>query len=196
MPPPIPDIERALKAVGELLEAEGERIGIVVLGGAALNLLGVVRRATHDVDLVAFGTPPHGTEPASLRRADELPKALAEAASRVARDLGLAPDWLNAAPASQWDTRFPPGMGDRIEWRKYGGLDLGIVHIKDLTFFKLCAAADDVGPDSVHLQDLIALHPSPKELDDAAVWVRSQDPSPAFAQSLDGVLTYVRQRLA
>lgn len=195
MATPIPDIERALRAVGELLEAEQERIGIVVLGGAALNLLGVVKRATHDVDLVALGTPPHGTEPASLRRADQLPEALVKVAARVARDLGLGPDWLNAGPASQWHTGFPPGMADRIEWRRYGGLDVGIVHAKDLAFFKLYAAADDVGPGSVHVQDLIALRPSPAELEDAVAWVRSQDPSPAFAQSLDRVLGYVRQRL-
>ena len=195
MPPPIPDIERALQAVGELLEAEGHRVGIVVLGGAALNLLGVVQRATHDVDVVALGTPRRGTEPASLRRADELPGPLARAASRAARDLGLAPDWLNAGPASQWDTGFPPGMGDRLEWRQYGWLDVGVVHAKDLTFFKLYAAADDVGPESVHVQDLLALRPTLEGLDDAAAWARSQDPSPAFAQSLDGGLKYVRQRL-
>ena len=196
MPPPIPDIERALQAVGELLEGEGERVGIVVLGGAALNLLGVVQRATYDVDLVALGTPPRGTEPAALRRADELPEALSRAASRVARDLGVAPDWLNVGPAGQWDTGFPPGMADRIVWRQYGGLDLGIVHARDLAFFKLYAAADDVGPNSVHVQDLIALRPSPRELEQAADWIRSQDPSPGLAQSLDGVLEYVRQRLA
>jgi hypothetical protein len=38
------DIEKALDALGELLTAEGTEFGIVVLGGAALNLLGIVER--------------------------------------------------------------------------------------------------------------------------------------------------------
>lgn len=44
-------IERALRMLGELLEARGERIHIVVIGGAAVNLLGFVSRATTDVDI-------------------------------------------------------------------------------------------------------------------------------------------------
>ncbi len=40
------DIDVLLQAVGELLEYEGEHIGIVVVGGASLNLLGLVSRTT------------------------------------------------------------------------------------------------------------------------------------------------------
>ena len=47
------DIEKALDALGELLTAEGTEFGIVVLGGAALNLLGIVERTTRDVDVLA-----------------------------------------------------------------------------------------------------------------------------------------------
>lgn len=35
------DIEAALTRVGELLDADGAAFAIVILGGAALNLLGV-----------------------------------------------------------------------------------------------------------------------------------------------------------
>ena len=38
--------EQALTAVGEILAAEGKSAAIVIVGGAALNLLGVVDRAT------------------------------------------------------------------------------------------------------------------------------------------------------
>lgn len=47
------EIESALQAVGELLAADDFRFGVVVIGGATLNLLGVVDRATRDVDVVA-----------------------------------------------------------------------------------------------------------------------------------------------
>jgi len=50
-------IDIALTRVGDLLAADGERFAVVVLGGAALNLLGVVDRTTRDVDVVAFGVP-------------------------------------------------------------------------------------------------------------------------------------------
>ena len=122
----IPDIERALHALGDLLAARGERFGIVVLGGAALNLLGVVERATRDVDVVALAP---GGRRARLERPDPLPAPLVSAVSRVARDLGLAPDWLNAGPGSQWETGLPRGLRGRLEWRRYGGLDQVVAYV-------------------------------------------------------------------
>jgi hypothetical protein len=57
------EIEGALGAVGELLAAERAEIGIIVVGGTALNLLGIVERTTRDVDVLAIarGTPAGGT---------------------------------------------------------------------------------------------------------------------------------------
>jgi hypothetical protein len=47
----------------------------------------------------------------------------------------------------------------------------------------------------VHAQDLLALHPSDRDLEAAAAWVREQDPTPAFANILVEVMDYVRQQL-
>ena len=47
------ELEAALRALGELLAAADEPAAVVVVGGATLNLLGVVRRATNDVDVIA-----------------------------------------------------------------------------------------------------------------------------------------------
>jgi hypothetical protein len=41
--------DAALKALGEILEAEGECFAVAVVGGSALNLLGIMDRATRDV---------------------------------------------------------------------------------------------------------------------------------------------------
>jgi hypothetical protein len=184
----IRDIERPLRAVGDLLAAAGQRVGIVILGGAALNLLGVTDRATRDVDVLALARGARSR----LARPEPLPAALTSAAARVARDLGLAPDWLNAGVASQWDTGLPRGLAGRLHWRRYGGLDVGVVDRRDLVFFKLYAAADDTGPGSVHVGDLLALRPSDVELTAAAAWVRKQDPSPAMAAALEQAIAYVR----
>jgi hypothetical protein len=59
------DIEEALSRVGELLAAEGHEYAIVVLGGAALDLLEIVNRKTRDVDILAFAEPQPGRAPAA-----------------------------------------------------------------------------------------------------------------------------------
>jgi len=46
-------LEEVLQAVGNLLEAQGEDVGIVVVGVASLNLMGFVLRTTNDVDIIA-----------------------------------------------------------------------------------------------------------------------------------------------
>lgn len=187
-------IHRALQLVGELLAARGERIHIVVIGGAAVNLLGFVRRATTDVDILAFARE-EGPGPLRLTPPEEpLPKVMRDAAAAVASDLGLDPNWLNTGPASQWSTGLPPGLSGRVSWRDYGGLVVGLVARIDLIHFKLYAAADDRGPESVHFQDLLALSPSDEDLETAARWVREQDTSPEFAAILTQVIDHARQR--
>ncbi len=186
------DIEQALQMVGELLKARGEQFQIVVIGGAAVNLLGLVARATTDVDILAFATRTQDGA-RHLGPPDEpLPRPLQDAASIVAEDLGLDPRWLNTGPASQWRTGLPPGLDTRVHWREYGGLTVGLVDRYDLVFFKLYAAADDIGVRSVHFQDLVALRPTAGELEAAAAWVQAQDPSPDFANVIAAVVEHAR----
>ncbi len=188
------DIEKALNAVGEILESQREEVGIVVLGGTALNLLGIVHRTTKDVDILAIGSQPVTEPKVTLRPPNPLPESLTQAIKRVARDFGLPEDWMNAVAGSQWRSGLPPSLEDRLEWRRYRGLHVGIVSRYDLIFFKLYAAVDSA-PTEIHYQDLRALHPSQQEVEDAARWVRSQDMSEGFGQILDQVLDRLRQDL-
>jgi hypothetical protein len=55
--------------------------------------LGLVKRATRDVDLLAIAAN------GELRPAEPLPEALLTARAAVAADFGLAETWLNAGPA-------------------------------------------------------------------------------------------------
>lgn len=192
-------IHDALQRVGELLAADGDPLAIVILGGAALNLLHIVERPTVDVDILAFATPDAGNAP----RAESMqpppvpvPERLRRAAEQVARDLGLPADWLNTGPALQWRTGLPPGLAARVDWRQFAGLWVGLVDRRDLIFFKLFAAADAVGPQSVHFQDLLRLRPTAAELSDAATWVRTQDAAEEFARVLDRVVAHCRAELA
>ena len=71
------ETEQALKAVGEILEARGHAYAVVMVGGAALNLLGVVDRPTRDVDIMAFGEPPTDPSPKLIAPPQDLPEPLA-----------------------------------------------------------------------------------------------------------------------
>ena len=93
----------------------------------------------------------------------------------MARDLRLPGDWLNTVV------------------RHYAALSVGIADRCDLIFLKLYAAADQTGPESVHFQDLLALRPSDQEFEDAAVWVREQDPSAGLAAALSAVVEPARR---
>lgn len=178
-------LDSILHALGDLLVVEGETVRLIVVGGAALSLLGLVERTTDDVDVIARA---EGEAPFTTPRPPEpLPRALTRAAATVARDFGLPPDWLNTEIAAQWRTGLPPGLTDDLTWRRYGGLHLGLVSRRTLVTLKLFAAVDR-GPRSVHFQDLLALRPTEEELEAAAAWVRTQDANPDFASLVDQVV--------
>jgi hypothetical protein len=170
----------------------------VVLGGAALNLLGLIERGTSDVDILAFATPQTGARISTRRLTkppEPLPRPLLVAANIVARDLGLDANWLNTDASLQWRAGLPPGLEARVQWREFGTLSVGLVSRYDLVFFKLFAAADSSGRNSVHYQDLIALNPSAAELESARAWVITQDVSPEFAKTLQLVVSHAHKDL-
>jgi hypothetical protein len=183
------DIETALRRVGELLDAERVELTLIIAGGAALNLLGIVDRTTHDVNVLAFGRRGHGQElePPTL----PLPEALLRAAKTVAADMNLQEDWIDTKMTAQLSTGVPPGLAQRLVWRSFSkSLTVGIVSRRDLIAFKLYAAVDDAKPESVHYQDLKALRPTQAELLEVRDWVRGQDASIEFHSSLDELIDY------
>ena len=166
----------ALSAVGEILEAGGVRFEIVVIGGAALQILGLVDRPTADVDVLAI------VDRGRLQPADPLPTRLSDAARRAAADFGLADDWLNAGPAGMVRWGLPDGFLARTTTRTYGALTIHFASRFDQIHFKLFAFADQGG--GRHEADLRALTPTHDELVTAATWARTQDPSPGFRDVL------------
>jgi hypothetical protein len=176
-------IDAALSALGELLEAAGAPFEIVVIGGAALQVLGLIMRPTADVDVVAI------LDQGGLQAADPLPTALADAAQRVAADFGLAADWLNPGPTAMLQWGLPEGFVERLTARSYGALTAHFASRFDQIHFKLFAFADLGG--GRHEADLKTLHPTREELLVAAAWARTQDPSQGFR----GVLAAALERL-
>lgn len=174
-------LDTILGALGEQLRALGSRQEIVVIGGSALTALGLVSRATKDVDLVAVA------EGRELRSADPLPEALREARDRVARDFDLDPNWLNAGPTDLLKWGLPEGFINRIVTRRYGeALTVYFASRFDQIHFKLFAMVDQAG--GRHEADLRALQPSSQELITAARWSVTQDPSPGYRMVLKEAL--------
>lgn len=188
-----PDLIAALRALGEILASQGEHAAVVVIGGTALIMQGLVTRVTRDVDVIAISHDPPERERKVIEAPEPLPDILTRAIARVARDYNLPDDWMNTTVGLQWKSGLPEGFEERIHWKQYNGLWVGLADRYDLIFFKLYAAADSEGPTSVHFQDLMALQPNNEELDAAAQWVRTQDPSAPFAQILDEVLKYAKR---
>ena len=181
-------LEEILQATGDLLKAESVQVGIVVVGGASLNLLGFVTRTTDDIDVIARVSEVSST--VTLLPPEPLPDALQHAIARVARDFGLAETWMNTEIGAQWQQGLPPWLIEDLTWRQYGGLQIGLAGRRTLITLKMFAAVDQ-GPRSVHYQDLVALSPTKEELDAAAAWVRTQDAAEAFALMLNEVIVHV-----
>ncbi len=166
-------LERALDLLGRLLEDRGFICEIVVIGGGALLMLGIIHRPTKDLDVLAV------IRDGEYLTAQPLPPELETAARDVAGALGLAADWLNAGPTAQLITGLPEGFHTRVETRTYRTLVVHVASRLDLLYLKLFAAVDKGGTGK-HVDDLRRLAPTRQELLDAAEWVRGQDISEAF----------------
>jgi hypothetical protein len=175
--------EDLLDALGDQLAAHGEHFTLAVVGGSALLALGLVSRATRDVDILAI------VEDRELVSAEPLPAALLDAARIVARDFGLSVDWLNPGPTSLLDLGLPEAFYERAQRRTYGpALEILFASRVDQVHLKLYATVDQgVGK---HLDDLTALRPTEQELLDAAHWSMTHDPSEGYRDTLTRVLTH------
>ena len=184
------DVQDALQRLGELLQFRRQHFAVAIVGGAALNLIHVVSRTTNDVDVLALADPTdlaRGLRGTLTEAPSPLPTELIRAAIDVARELRLDEGWLNNGPTLQMRSGLPPGMEARLTWRQFGALWVGIPDRLDLLALKLFAAVDRSGPAGVDTKDVLALAPTPTELEWAKTWVATQDASPDFADTLDKV---------
>jgi hypothetical protein len=119
-----------------------------------------------------------------------LPDFLFRAAASVARDLGLDANWLNNDPSRDEGGLFqmglPTGFADRLTEHVYGPrLTIYFIGQLDQIYFKLYAAPDRLGVD---VDDLLALHPTNDELEQAARWVMTIDVSEGYRKLLQDLL--------
>jgi hypothetical protein len=169
-----------LGAFDRFLVGRGLRLSAVAIGGAALNLLGVISRPTKDCDIL---------HPA-------LPREIAEAAAAFAADLRargevLADDWLNNGPSSLAD-HLPAGWQDRVQPLFAGAaLTLTALGRADFLRAKLWALCDR----GLDLPDCIALAPTAAELELVRPWLEAQDINPDWPEHVRATLADVGRRL-
>lgn len=178
-------LAKLLGALSEQLRTLGASYELVVIGGAALAALGLVRRPTRDVDVVALRAE------GAISPADPFPEPLVEAVKRVASDFGLGEGWLNPGPTADLvRLGLPEGFEARMITRSYGPpLTVHFAGRLDQIHLKLYAMVDQgVGR---HEDDLKALDPSSEELLAAARWARTHDPSEGFRGELMKVIAYL-----
>jgi len=167
-----------------LEENQSDPIEMVVCGGSALILTGLVKRTTQDVDIVAL------MRQGTLCSPEPLPPSLRRAAREVAEDLNLPTDWLNNHPShgegGLFQMGLPAGFTERLSHRVYGhALTVHFIHRIDQIHFKLYASADRGG---YHITDLLALKPTSEEVEAAARWTMTHDVSDGFVLVLKSLL--------
>jgi hypothetical protein len=175
-------LEDALETLGEVLTDRGLSVELAVIGGGSLLLSKLLDRPTKDLDVVALVVA------GEYRRAEPFPEFLTVAVRDVAAATGLAANWLNPGPASLLDLGLPNGFERRAKIHRFAGLTLHVASREDQICFKLYASVDQ-GPGSKHAADLKKLRPTPQELQWAAQWCRTQDPSDGFREQLELALT-------
>lgn len=177
-------IDTFLTALGEHLATSGEPpVELVICGGAALNALGIVARATQDVDVVALLE----VATATLRMSEPLPPHVVVAKNQVADDFRIPETWLNAGPADLLTLGLPAGCERRLIARAFGThLTLRYMARQDLIPLKLYAWADT--ETMRHANDLRALAPSTDEWREAARWVLTHNEPDGFLPLLGKAL--------
>lgn len=152
----------------------------VVIGGAALALLGVVTRQTRDCDILH----------------PELSVAVSLAARSFAAQVRhggtpLQDDWLNNGPSSLC-ALLPAGWQQRLvlvfEGKAVKLHSLGREDLLKTKLFALCDRGIDLG-------DCIALCPTTRELQDALSWLEIQDGNPDWPTHVRSTLAELAGRL-
>lgn len=171
-------VHRLLGLLAEALEVEeAESVELVVCGGAALQVIGLVTRTTEDIDVVASVVDGKDTDP------EPFSAPLKRAIQRVGVDHGLPEDWLNSGPRDNQRLGLPKGLVGRAMVKEYGPLlKVRFIDRIDQIHFKLYASVDQ-GPGK-HVDDLMALAPDADELEAAATWAMTHDVSEAFKETL------------
>ena len=177
------EIVKVISEFDSFLFLRSLRFKGIVIGGAALNLLGIVSRLTNDCDVLDPNIP------------NEILKASEDfALNKIAKEPNclIKKDWLNNGPTSLkqnlpkfWEARTQPlFIGKAIEFHTLGR--------PDLIMTKLYAHCDRQSD----LFDCLALKPSIQELKDSIEWVKYQDAKPKWPAHVEEIFKKLAKELS
>ncbi len=173
-------VKDVMTAFDEYLAENGLSFNATVIGGAALIAMGVIARATQDLDCLDPSIPE-----AVKRASREFAKSYSGPAAP------LKEDWLNDGPASLKDD-LPKGWRDRtvplFEGKAFVLRTLGRMELLCTKLFAYCDRQQD-------LQDCEALKPTRAELAECLPWVIERDAHPQWPDHVKTSLKALAERL-
>lgn len=163
------------KALDRALEERGLERELIICGGSALIILGIISRQTRDVDVIS----------------PKMDAELIAIADALAPSISLRKGWLNNGPAllagelpAGWEARaVTTFQGTHLHIKSIGRIDL--------IFTKLYATVDRVDD----LDDLVRLKPTLEELDRAMEWVLQRDASEIWPRIAKEALAVIKGKL-
>lgn len=174
------EITRTIVLFDQFLAERGLSFEAVVVGGAALGLLGIIARQTRDCDVLYPLLPPE------IREA-----ARAFAGRQREQGEALDDDWFNNGPASLADS-LPEGWSTRLQLAYQGrGIILRCLGRTELLISKLFALCDR----GIDLRDCVALAPTAEELRSIRPWLEQQDANPEWPAHVRATLDDLGRRL-
>jgi hypothetical protein len=164
--------ESSLLSAFELLDdfltaGKSAQVWLIVGGGSALLVQRLSTRQTKDVDVMALRE-----WEGNVVSAYPLPDAVKHAASKVAEEQRLDPNWLNGAASLHGLnlSALPSWFWQELDTREYGSrLKISFIGRKGLILLKLSAALNrDQRRD---LEDLSCLNPTRAEVEELLRWI-------------------------
>lgn len=171
----MPDFRKLIPQFDCFLAENNIAFEAVILGGAALQLLGLTDRVTKDCDVLSPKIPPE----------------VAESSRKFADTHDLQPNWLNNGPESLirdlpagWEARTREiYRGSQLVFRTLGRLDL--------LRSKLFAFVDR----GIDLEDILRIEPSQEEIHAVLPWLKERDGNPAWPEYVDIRMRELREAL-
>ncbi len=161
------------------LSDKGFEFEAIIIGGAALNIMGVITRETRDVDFLDPEIP-HEIKKASIEFANTYPELKLEAR-----------EWLNNGPASL-KRDLPKGWRSDIQ-QIFKGRALSLFTLGRLNLLrsKLYAYADR----DIDYHDCMALAPTMTELEACKEWVLLGDTNELWPKRVEEIFDKLKKDL-
>ena len=172
------EVNSIIRAFDEYLFSKSLSFDSIIIGGAALSIMGVIDRETRDIDCLDPKIP------------DEILRA-AENFRIENPHLNLAPKWINNGPdtlvrelPTRWRMRIIPIFDGKA-------IRLSTLGRSDLLKTKLFALCDR----DFDFQDCVKMNPSLEELDECFEWVSERDGNPGRRKNVENHFAELKKEL-